>query len=216
MSDLHKAAQQALWALQYHVEMTWPIDRTSEAIFNLRAALAEPESCPNCASLEAQNTELDRKLAEMERAEPKGGGRLPPPLQAEPDLSRCPQCNGPADNGHDRSIPPSPYLCTKCMAEMPQPSYNATVVDDAHPNGIPLEQWQNKPVQEPDHTYKLIGCVQHDCEECQRRTQRKPLTEKEVYKMYNALWRSTEAVEFARAVERAHGIVACGDSKEQL
>ena len=27
-------------------------------------------------------------------------------------------------------------------------------------------------VQEPDHTYKLIGCVQHDCEECQRRTQR--------------------------------------------
>jgi hypothetical protein len=121
MTDLRKAARQALWALQYHVEMTWPIDRTSEAIFNLRAALAQ-------------------------QAEPKGGGRLPPPLQAEPDLSLCPQCNGPADNGHDRSIPPSPYLCTKCMAEMPQPSYNATVVDDAHPNGIPLEQWQNKPV----------------------------------------------------------------------
>ena len=37
--------------------------------------------------------------------------------QDEPDLSRCPQCNGPADNGFDRSIPPSPYLCTKCMAE---------------------------------------------------------------------------------------------------
>jgi len=35
----------------------------------------------------------------------------------EPDLSRCPQCNGPADNGFDRSFPPSPYLCTKCMAE---------------------------------------------------------------------------------------------------
>ena len=32
------------------------------------------------------------------------------------------------------------------MAELPQPSYNVTVVDDAHPNGIPLEQWQNKPV----------------------------------------------------------------------
>jgi hypothetical protein len=90
MTTLREAAQQALWALQYHVEMTWPIDRTSEAIFNLRAALAQQE-------------------------EPKGGGRLPPPLQAEP-------------------------------------------------------------VQEPDHTYKLIGCVQHDCEECQRRTQRKPLT----------------------------------------
>jgi hypothetical protein len=64
MTDLHKAAQQALWALQYHVEMTWPIDRTSEAIFNLRAALAQQD-------------------------EPKGGGRLPPPLQAEPVAWRC-------------------------------------------------------------------------------------------------------------------------------
>lgn len=26
-----------------------------------------PQRCPNCASLEAQNTELDRKLAELER-----------------------------------------------------------------------------------------------------------------------------------------------------
>jgi hypothetical protein len=142
MSDLHKAAQQALWAFQCHVEQTWPIDRSTAAIAALRTALAQ-------------------------QAEPKGGGNLPPPLQAEPvtedmksavrwapssaywskrlreffgpdaregidalerriagaqeraepDLSRCPQCNGPADNGHDRSIPPSPYLCTKCMAE---------------------------------------------------------------------------------------------------
>jgi hypothetical protein len=59
MTTLREAAQQALWALQYHVEMTWPIDRTSEAIFNLRAALAQQEA-------------------------PKGGGNLPPPLQAEP------------------------------------------------------------------------------------------------------------------------------------
>jgi hypothetical protein len=82
--------------------------------------------------------------------------------RAEPDLSLCPQCNGPADNGHDRSIPPHPYLCTKCMAEMPQPSYNVTVVDDAHPNGIPLEQWQNKSVQEPVAWagYDLDGMVE--------------------------------------------------------
>lgn len=39
----------------------------------------------------------------------------------ETDLSRCPQCNGPADNGFDRSFPPSPYLCTKCMAEPVEP-----------------------------------------------------------------------------------------------
>ena len=29
---------------------------------------AAPPRCPNCASLEAQNTELDRKLAELEQA----------------------------------------------------------------------------------------------------------------------------------------------------
>lgn len=48
-------------------------------------------------------------VQELERA-------LAEPVQ-EPDLSRCPQCGGPADNGHDRSIPPNPYFCTKCMAE---------------------------------------------------------------------------------------------------
>ena len=47
--------------------------------------------------------------------------RLAKAQQAEQDLSRCPQCNGPADNGFDRSIPPSPYLCTKCMAEPVEP-----------------------------------------------------------------------------------------------
>lgn len=29
-------------------------------------------------------------------------------------LSTCPGCGGPADNGHDRCLPPSPYYCTKC------------------------------------------------------------------------------------------------------
>lgn len=32
----------------------------------------------------------------------------------EPDLSKCPGCGGPADNGHDRCMPPNPYYCTKC------------------------------------------------------------------------------------------------------
>ncbi len=31
-----------------------------------------------------------------------------------PDLSICPRCLGPADNGHDRELPPNPYMCTKC------------------------------------------------------------------------------------------------------
>ena len=32
----------------------------------------------------------------------------------EPDLTKCPKCGGPADNGHDRELPPNPYFCTKC------------------------------------------------------------------------------------------------------
>ena len=31
------------------------------------------------------------------------------------DLSKCPQCGGPADNGHDRCHPPTAYLCSECL-----------------------------------------------------------------------------------------------------
>lgn len=37
--------------------------------------------------------------------------------ESETDLSRCPKCGGPADNGIDRCLPPSPYFCTKCTGE---------------------------------------------------------------------------------------------------
>lgn len=30
------------------------------------------------------------------------------------DLTRCPNCGGPTDNGHDREVPPNPYWCSKC------------------------------------------------------------------------------------------------------
>jgi len=35
----------------------------------------------------------------------------------DPDLSVCPNCGGPADNGHDRCYPPNVYHCTKCHEE---------------------------------------------------------------------------------------------------
>lgn len=35
----------------------------------------------------------------------------------ELDLDKCPRCKGPADNGIDRCVPPSPYLCTTCQEE---------------------------------------------------------------------------------------------------
>ena len=35
----------------------------------------------------------------------------------EEDLSKCPQCGGEADNGHDRCLPASAYMCSKCCAQ---------------------------------------------------------------------------------------------------
>ena len=32
----------------------------------------------------------------------------------DPDITTCPNCGGPADNGFTREIPPSPYYCSKC------------------------------------------------------------------------------------------------------
>ena len=72
MSDLRTAAQQALEALTdfFNAYPHMAKGYTEDALTDLRAALAQQdEPCPNCASLEAQNTELDRKLAEMEQAE---------------------------------------------------------------------------------------------------------------------------------------------------
>ena len=80
MTTLREAAQQALEALEGVVSAhAYESGTPVEAITALRAALAEPvqkppcatkecmpSECPNCASLEAQNTELDRKLAELE------------------------------------------------------------------------------------------------------------------------------------------------------
>ena len=42
--------------------------------------------------------------------------------ESEPDLSKCPKCGGPADNGHDREIPPNAYWCSKCTSTLdPKP-----------------------------------------------------------------------------------------------
>jgi len=57
--------------------------------------------------------ERDEGLIEelFRRAE---GGGIVDDTDLKRDLSTCPNCGGPADNGHDREFPPNPYLCTKC------------------------------------------------------------------------------------------------------
>lgn len=47
---------------------------------------------------------VEERLAELQRSEPH-----------EPDISKCPKCGGPADQGFDREHPPNPYWCTKCQ-----------------------------------------------------------------------------------------------------
>ena len=55
-------------------------------------------------------TALEKKIPIFFEAE---GIPSPEPIKP-PDLSKCPKCGGPADNGHDRCLPPNPYVCTKC------------------------------------------------------------------------------------------------------
>ena len=67
------------------------------------------------------------------------------------DLSKCPGCGGPSDNGHDRCIPPNPYYCTKCEAD-------------------PWENDDTEYVRAPDpgtHAPKTVVCeyVIQDCPE---------------------------------------------------
>lgn len=92
----------------------------------------------------------------------------------ETDLSRCPQCNGPADNGFDRSFPPSPYLCTKCMAEPVEPVayFGSAYVNE---NGV--------------HITTVLGpvAIPQDAKLYTAPPQRTmvPLTEEEIFKIEN-------------------------------
>lgn len=49
--------------------------------------------------------------------DPEQLGKDVPTKNSEPDVNVCPNCGGPADNGFDRCVPPSPYWCTKCEAQ---------------------------------------------------------------------------------------------------
>jgi hypothetical protein len=116
MSDLRTAAQQALEAMEYHVEQTRSIWKTSQAIDALRDALAQQTQTPcdiaedgvcevidccrnstqeeqeptvrfKCTVVDDQHPNgvpFEQWVNAPQQDEPKGGGNLPPPLQAEP------------------------------------------------------------------------------------------------------------------------------------
>lgn len=76
------------------------------------------------------------------------------------DLSKCPGCGGPSDNGHDRCIPPNPYYCTKCEADpwenddteyvrAPNPGTNA-------PKTVVCEYRLQFPHEEHPRTYREL------------------------------------------------------------
>jgi hypothetical protein len=53
--------------------------------------------------------------ADLARIPKPDGDNLSP---TESDLSKCPKCGGPADNGHDRELPPNPYWCSTCSPKL--------------------------------------------------------------------------------------------------
>ena len=80
--------------------------------FAALVAAAEREACAQmCEVYMAEG--IGREMARAIRARGE-------PQERTPDyLEKCPNCNGPADNGFDRSWPdPNPYYCTKCMKAM--------------------------------------------------------------------------------------------------
>jgi hypothetical protein len=205
MSDLHKAAQQALWALQYHVEMTWPIDRTSEAIFNLRAALTEPvEPVPQPGVWMHPWPPV-----KAQQAEPKGGGRLPPPLQAEPVTEDM--------KSAVRWAPSSAYWSER-LREFFGPDARegidalerriAGAQERADPDKprVRFLEWRE---DEPGYRGRWVKTPLYLAP-----PQRKPLTDEEIVRIFETpelagthfQTPTIKAIAVARAIERAHGI----------
>ena len=233
-----------------HAQMDAEVQQIAEAITALKAALAEPEGGGNLppplqGPTVAETATTQQPVEQTPPSEYRRGywdgfaigkreGRieaedaLAEPVQ-EPDLSRCPKCGGPADNGHDRCVPPNPYHCTKCMAE-PEP-YDQTALELCETCGwktlIPGDGCLNCERQNatrPQWPTLWVGCPNCASLEAQNteldaklaELERKPLTDEEIEKAYRHIWRSlpddfdhTTASwieQGIRYAEQAHGI----------
>ena len=202
-----------------------------------------PSQCPNCASLEAQNTELDRKLADLEQTSLElcnvcGWKTLIPgdcclncerkhPLgQASTDVGvpvyvvkKAEPVQEPVGYANEHDLKQMHYYGRGALL------WGRDQLDDLS-NYTPLyttpPQRPAEPVQALDWLHKWANqddgepeTQWHEGYEAARRVvqihltappQRKPLTEGEIYEMYNEPSSDAEMVAFARAIERAHGI----------
>lgn len=97
--------------------------------------------------------------------------------------------------------------------------FKCTVVDDAHPNGVPLSQWGKQHEMQPcagrncgsiDPNLHSAECFE-DYEKSTGMNQRKPLTDAQIGAVAADIWGSVLIAPqsyqaFARAIEAAHGI----------
>lgn len=58
------------------------------------------------------------------------------------NLNECPGCGGPADNGHDRCLPPNVYYCTNCETN----SMKQFIVPSQHIVKIEEDEYGDKTV----------------------------------------------------------------------
>ena len=125
MTTLREAAQQALEALgciEYGIngiEYGPSDDTTESAITALRAALAQQEQEPTvrykCTVVDDQHPNgvpFERWVNAPQQDEPKGGGNLPPPLQAEPVQDQDDILRMAREAGlQQRHTPPTEWWC---------------------------------------------------------------------------------------------------------
>jgi hypothetical protein len=95
---------------------------------------------------------------------------------------------------HEPALP----IGTKLYTHPPQRTEQCNYPDCKCPTEDPCLKGLAQPEQEP-----LIGCVNHDCAKC------KPLTEEQIVAKalhLSGLGTSPDVLQFARAIEAAHGI----------
>jgi hypothetical protein len=239
MTTLREAAQQALEALEamqsYAAAERKGLRICDEAITALRAALAGPCPCGDrpadqCPGEWEPGCDLGNNPKYAKRAEPKGGGNLPPPLQAEPVAAVAENATTQQFVGE---TPPSDYRRGYWDGFNIGKREGRIEAEDA------LAQQALEPVQEPvafvnaahlqGLTLGLYGYVEIYTEESAGRVplyttppQRKPLTEEEIdvttaqerdalldhiYEYGTAAEGVLERIrKLCRAIERAHGI----------